>query len=114
MKSVDFVSWQENGAWHGYLQDFPGHRAQAGSLEDLEILLADRYRYFTGMKMVNFISWEEDGTWLGYLQDFPDHWTQGETFEDLQEHLLDIYRDLTRVPNDQTLPFYLVMQAAAS
>ena len=96
MRAIDFVSWQQAGAWFGYLQDFPGYRAQAGSLEDLEILLVERYRHLTGMKMVKFISWEVDGAWLGYLQDFPDYWTQGDTLADLEEHLLDLYRDLTQ------------------
>lgn len=44
MQNVKFVRWEEDGAWIGYLQDWPDYRTQGEALEDLKAHLADLYR----------------------------------------------------------------------
>ncbi len=48
MKTVKYVFWEEDGAWLGYLQDFPDYRTQGETLEDLEEHLRDLYADATG------------------------------------------------------------------
>lgn len=43
MQSVKFVSWEEDGAWLGYLQEFPDYWTQGETLEDLKEHLRDLY-----------------------------------------------------------------------
>jgi len=43
MQTVKFVSWEEDGAWIGYLQDYPDYWAQGESLDDLKDHLRDLY-----------------------------------------------------------------------
>jgi hypothetical protein len=45
--SVKYVSWQEDGAWLGYLQDFPDYWTQGETLEDLKEHLRDLYADLT-------------------------------------------------------------------
>ena len=47
MNGVKFVYWEEDGAWLGYLQDYPDYRTQGESLEDLRDHLRDLYRDIT-------------------------------------------------------------------
>ena len=41
MPTVKYVSWEEDGAWLGYLQDFPDYWTQGETLEDLKDHLRD-------------------------------------------------------------------------
>ena len=40
---MKFVYWQADGAWLGYLQDYPDYWTQGESLEDLKEHLKDLY-----------------------------------------------------------------------
>jgi hypothetical protein len=48
MKKVKFVRWEEDGAWLGYLQDYPDYWTQGETLDDLKEHLLDLYRDITG------------------------------------------------------------------
>jgi predicted RNase H-like HicB family nuclease len=37
------ICWEEDGAWLGYLEEFPDYRTQGESLEDLKAHLEDLY-----------------------------------------------------------------------
>jgi predicted RNase H-like HicB family nuclease len=43
MQIVKIVVWEENGAWIGYLQDYPDYWTQGDSLDDLKEHLNDLY-----------------------------------------------------------------------
>jgi predicted RNase H-like HicB family nuclease len=43
MQVVKIVVWEEDGAWIGYLQDYPDYWTQGDSLEDLKEHLNDLY-----------------------------------------------------------------------
>ena len=43
MPTVKYVYWQEDGAWLGYLQDYPDYWTQGESFEDLQEHLRDLY-----------------------------------------------------------------------
>jgi hypothetical protein len=43
MQKVKFVSWEEDGGWLGYLQDFPDYWTQGETLDDLKDHLRDLY-----------------------------------------------------------------------
>lgn len=47
MQSVKIVVWEEDGAWLGYLQDYPDYWTQGETLEDLREHLKDLYRDVT-------------------------------------------------------------------
>mgnify|MGYP005837180185 FL=1 len=47
MQAVRFVYWQEDGAWIGYLEDYPDYWTQGESLDDLKDHLRDLYRDLT-------------------------------------------------------------------
>lgn len=36
MRTVKFVYWEEDGAWIGYLQDYPDYWTQGETLDDLK------------------------------------------------------------------------------
>jgi predicted RNase H-like HicB family nuclease len=40
---VKIVCWEEDGAWLGYLQDYPDYWTQGKSLRDLKTHLKDLY-----------------------------------------------------------------------
>jgi hypothetical protein len=44
MTTVNFVHWQEDGAWLGYLQEYPDYWTQGETLDDLKEHLIDLYR----------------------------------------------------------------------
>ncbi|HEX3128106.1 MAG TPA: type II toxin-antitoxin system HicB family antitoxin [Thermoanaerobaculia bacterium] len=44
MQKVNFVYWEEEGAWLGYLQEYPDYWTQGETLEDLEEHLRDLYK----------------------------------------------------------------------
>ncbi len=48
MQTVKIVSWQEDEAWIGYLQDYPDYWTQGASLEELKEHLRDLYQDVTG------------------------------------------------------------------
>ncbi|MCI0464849.1 MAG: type II toxin-antitoxin system HicB family antitoxin [Gemmataceae bacterium] len=43
MQNVKIVYWEEDGAWLGYLQDYPDYWTQGETLEDLKDHLKDLY-----------------------------------------------------------------------
>jgi hypothetical protein len=47
METIKFVHWEEEGAWIGYLQDYPDYWTQGDTLEDLKDHLRDLYRDLT-------------------------------------------------------------------
>jgi predicted RNase H-like HicB family nuclease len=47
MTAVKIICWEDDGAWLGYLQDFPDYWTQGESLEDLKENLRDLYRDLT-------------------------------------------------------------------
>jgi hypothetical protein len=48
MQTVKYVYWEEDGAWLGYLQDFPDYRTQGETLDDLKDHLRDLYADLSG------------------------------------------------------------------
>lgn len=48
MQSVKIVHWEEDGAWLGYLLDYPDYWTQGETLEDLKAHLKDLYYELTG------------------------------------------------------------------
>jgi predicted RNase H-like HicB family nuclease len=48
MQVVKIVIWEENGAWLGYLQEYPDYWTQGETLEDLREHLKDLYHEFIG------------------------------------------------------------------
>jgi len=47
MSAVEIVYWEEDGAWLGYLREYPDYWTQGESLEDLREHLRDLYRDIT-------------------------------------------------------------------
>jgi len=47
MRRVKFVYWEEDGAWIGYLQEYPDYWTQGETLDDLKDHLCDLYRDLT-------------------------------------------------------------------
>lgn len=43
MQSVKYVWWEEDGAWLGYLQEYPDYWTQGETLDDLKDHLRDLY-----------------------------------------------------------------------
>jgi predicted RNase H-like HicB family nuclease len=43
MQTVKIVYWEEDGAWLGYLQDYPDYWTQGETLDDLKEHLKDLY-----------------------------------------------------------------------
>ena len=41
MQTVKFVYWEEDGAWLGYLQDYPDYWTQGETLDDLRDIYDD-------------------------------------------------------------------------
>jgi predicted RNase H-like HicB family nuclease len=46
-QTIKFVYWEEDGAWPGYLQDYPDYWTQGDTLNDLKDHLRDLYRDLT-------------------------------------------------------------------
>jgi predicted RNase H-like HicB family nuclease len=47
MQSIKYVWWEDDGAWIGYLQDYPDYWTQGETLEDLQTHLRDLYQDLT-------------------------------------------------------------------
>jgi hypothetical protein len=47
METVKFVRWEEDGAWIGYLLDYPDYWTQGDTLDELKDHLRDLYRDLT-------------------------------------------------------------------
>ena len=41
MRATKYIIWEEDGQWHGYLQDYPDLPTQGDSFEDLQMKLSD-------------------------------------------------------------------------
>ncbi len=48
MQTVKYIYWEEDGAWLGYLQDFPDYWTQGETLDDLKEHLSDLYADMAG------------------------------------------------------------------
>ena len=46
--SMKIIVWEEDGAWLGYLQDYPEHWTQGDTLDDLRDHLQSLYRDLAG------------------------------------------------------------------
>ena len=47
MQTAKIVYWEEEGAWIGYLEEFPDYWTQGDTLEELESHLCDLYKDLT-------------------------------------------------------------------
>jgi hypothetical protein len=47
VQTVKYVSWEEDGGWLGYLQDYSDYWTQSETLEDLKEHLRDLYADLT-------------------------------------------------------------------
>lgn len=47
MQTIEYIYWQEEGAWLGYLKQFPDYWTQADSFNDLQEHLKDLYSELT-------------------------------------------------------------------
>jgi hypothetical protein len=47
MQTIKIVYWQEEGAWIGYVQDYPDYWTQGETLDDLREHLRDLYSDLT-------------------------------------------------------------------
>jgi predicted RNase H-like HicB family nuclease len=47
MQKVNFVYWEEDGDWLGYLQEYPNYWTQGVTLDDLKEHLRDLYKDLT-------------------------------------------------------------------
>lgn len=47
MQTTKFVYWQEDGAWLGYLHEYPDYWTQGETLDDLKDHLRDLYTDLT-------------------------------------------------------------------
>ena len=46
-EAVKFIRWEEDGAWIGYLQEYPDYWTQGETLENLKEHLRDLHRDLT-------------------------------------------------------------------
>lgn len=44
MQKMKFVYWEDDGAWLGYLQDYPDYWTQGDTFDDLQQHLRDLYQ----------------------------------------------------------------------
>ena len=51
MQTVKYVYWEEEGAWLGYIQEFPDYWTQGETLDDLKDHLRDLYADLTDGKL---------------------------------------------------------------
>ncbi|HEV7504941.1 MAG TPA: type II toxin-antitoxin system HicB family antitoxin [Thermoanaerobaculia bacterium] len=51
MQRVKIVYWEEDGAWLGYLQEYPDYWTQGETLEDLKEHLRDLFQDISGEKV---------------------------------------------------------------
>jgi len=48
MNTIKIVFWEDDGAWLGYLQDYPDYWTQGDTLNDLKEHLKDIYQDISG------------------------------------------------------------------
>jgi predicted RNase H-like HicB family nuclease len=48
MRTVKFIYWEQDGAWLGYLQDYPDYWTQGETLDDLREHLKDLFDDISG------------------------------------------------------------------
>jgi hypothetical protein len=51
MQNVKYIYWQEDGAWLGYLEEFPDYWTQGETLDDLLEHLKDLYLDLSGSRI---------------------------------------------------------------
>jgi hypothetical protein len=59
MQTIKFIFWEEDGAWLGYLQDYPDYWTQGETLDDLKEHLRDLYRDVTSGQLLGVRKLEE-------------------------------------------------------
>jgi predicted RNase H-like HicB family nuclease len=59
MQSVKIVYWQEDGAWLGYIYDYPDYWTQGETLDDLKEHLKDLFEDLTGGQIPGIRKLEE-------------------------------------------------------
>ena len=59
MQTVKFVYWEEDGAWIGYLQDYPDYWTQGEMLDDLREHLRDIYNDVTNGELTGICKFDE-------------------------------------------------------
>jgi predicted RNase H-like HicB family nuclease len=59
MNVVKIVYWEDDGAWIGYLQDYPDYWTQGETLDDLKEHLKDLYQDITGGHVTSIRKVEE-------------------------------------------------------
>jgi predicted RNase H-like HicB family nuclease len=59
MHSAKVVVWEEDGAWLGYLQEFPDYWTQGETLDDLREHLRDLYHELTSGQIPGICRVEE-------------------------------------------------------
>ncbi len=52
MQTTKFVYWEEDGAWLGYLYEYPDYWTQGETLDDLKDHLRDLYTDFTSGELL--------------------------------------------------------------
>ena len=51
MHAIKIVYWEEDGAWLGYLQEYPDYWTQGETLDDLRLQLKDLYHEISGGRL---------------------------------------------------------------
>ncbi len=51
MQTATFVYWEEDGAWIGYLQEYPDYWTQGQTFDDLKDHLRDLYHDLTSWEL---------------------------------------------------------------
>lgn len=52
MQTVKYVSWEEDGVWLGYLQEYPDYWTQGETLDDLKEHLRDLHNDLSGGRLL--------------------------------------------------------------
>ncbi len=58
MQAVKIIVWEEEGAWLGYLQDYPDYWTQGETLDDLKEHLKDLYQDVTSGTIPGICAWK--------------------------------------------------------
>ena len=58
MQAVKIIVWEEEGAWLGYLQDYPDYWTQGETLDDLKEHLKDLYQDVTSGTIPGIRAWK--------------------------------------------------------
>jgi predicted RNase H-like HicB family nuclease len=59
MQTINFVRWEEQGGWVGYLVEYPDYWTQGETLDDLKEHIKDLYRDLTAGELAGIRKREE-------------------------------------------------------